>query len=50
MRTSYYGQWLVSLIPSEKLFHPTLFTTIYGYSQLLLIIFGYFTLGHFWLL
>jgi len=32
-----------------KLFHLTLFMVIYGYSKLLLVIFGYFTLGYFWL-
>jgi hypothetical protein len=30
-------------------FHPTLFMAIYGYSQLFLVIFGYFTLSYFWL-
>jgi hypothetical protein len=30
-----------------KLFHPTLFTDIYGYFQLFFVIFCYFTLGYF---
>jgi hypothetical protein len=44
-----YFQLLYDYFHWFKLFHPTLFTAIYGYSQLLLVIFGYFTLGYFWL-
>jgi hypothetical protein len=40
----------MDIFHSSRLFHPTLFTIIYGYSQLFLAIFGYFTLSYFWLL
>jgi hypothetical protein len=47
---SSYFQFLYDFFHSFKLFHPTLFMAIYGYFQLLLVIFGYFILGYFWLL
>jgi hypothetical protein len=40
-----YFQFLYDYFHEFKLFDPALFTAIYGYSQLLLVIFCYFTLG-----
>ncbi len=45
-----YFQFLYDYFHSFKLFHLTLLTVIYGYSQLLLVILSYFTLGYFQLL
>jgi len=42
-----YFQLLYKYFSLIELFHPALFTTIYDYFQLLLVIFGYFTLGYF---
>jgi hypothetical protein len=44
-----YFQLLYDYFLLIKLFHPTLFTAIYRYFQLHLVIFNYFIIGYFWL-
>jgi hypothetical protein len=44
-----YFQLFKATFRCSKLFHPTLFTIIYVYSKLYLVIYSYFTLGDFWL-
>jgi len=42
-----YFQLLYAYFSLIKIISPTLFTAIYGYSELFLVIFSYFTLGYF---